>query len=230
MLRTGKKLLDALLGSQSSPLIVSCLYLILKANWRGFLVRRKIGPREIESTTKNSREGTHTRKKASTISRRDEWDRTWTNMHKGCADFRDRVRVWQAIAELKRSAGSDHPGSTSISNEEAWTALIESSGSLSKAICLLLSDQRSPDRRLQERQVVQEMSHALSLDGTEIIMSNLHQPHNHQNHEPNSGDAIRPIFSNRVAWTDGNPGNKEDIFACVRPVFFPEDRSAGRRR
>lgn len=153
-------------------------------------------------------------------------------MHKGCAaDFRDRVRVWQAIAELKRSAGSGHPGSTNISNEEAWIALTESSGNLSKAICLLLSEHRSPDRRLQEREVVQEMSHPLSLDGTGIIMSNLHhQPHNHQNNIPNSGDVIRPIFTNREAWTDGEPGNKEDIFACVRPIFFPEDRSAARRR
>lgn len=226
-----------MLGSQSSPPphSVSCFYLTLKACWRGFLVRRKIGQREIENAMKNSREGTHTRRPANNaIPRRDEWDRTWTNMHnnKGCADFRDRVRVWQAIAELKRSTGSGHPGSTSISNEEAWIALIESSGSLSKATCLLSSEHRWPDKRLQERQV-QEISHLLSLDGPGIIISNNspNQPDNHQNDEPNSGDAIRPIFTNREAWAEENPGNNEDIFSCVRPVFFPEDdQSMARRR
>ncbi|CAM9735997.1 unnamed protein product [Ectocarpus sp. 4 AP-2014] len=166
--------------------------LLIQAIWRGALARHKLlrqeGPSDSphEEENKDSNISFHNIKrqrskgaKLSTPSsgRIDEqqpnrrcleraaWEQSWARVCLERPSFRDRVRVWQSIAELKRAGGRGRMG---ITNKEAWVALCQSSGSASVAATLLSNEEYLLGRRLQQqdgRWRLDEIPPYLSLDG-----------------------------------------------------------------
>lgn len=92
-------------------------------------------------------------------SERTAWERSWARASLKRPNFRDRVRVWQAIVDLKRAGGS---GRMEVTNSEAWAALCESSGSTSVARTFLSNEDARLGRRL--RGEVDEVPPYLRLD------------------------------------------------------------------
>lgn len=135
-----------------------------QANWRGALVRRHIhqkpSPARIDSTHRRSYKAmTNSSNRVDKVSadkpswyhgcsERIAWEKSWAAVRLGYPMFRDRVRVWQAILELKRLG--DH-GGIRITNSEAWTALHDSCGNTSAAATLLSSEEYLLGKRLQEQ-------------------------------------------------------------------------------
>ena len=97
------------------------------------------------------------------------WEQSWSRVRLGRPNFRDRVRVWQTIAELKRSGGRGRMG---ITNNEAWVALHESAGSALVAATRLSSEDYLLGRRLQEQNKnnVCEIPPYLSLDLASVLL------------------------------------------------------------
>ncbi|CAM9525215.1 unnamed protein product, partial [Laminaria digitata] len=98
------------------------------------------------------------------------WEQSWARVRLERPNFRDRVRVWQTISELKRSGGRGRMG---VTNSEAWTALHESSGSALVAATRLSSEEYLLGRRLQEhkgKNNVCEVPEYLSLDLASVLL------------------------------------------------------------
>ena len=95
------------------------------------------------------------------------WEQTWARVLLQRPNFRDRVRVWQTISELKRSGGTGRMG---ITNSEAWRALYESSGSALVAATMLSSEEYLLGRRLQEPQLCDVIPSYLSLDRASLSL------------------------------------------------------------
>lgn len=76
------------------------------------------------------------------------WEQSWARVRAQRPNFHDRVKVWQAIVELKRAG---RQGKTGITNCEAWTALCDAAGSTSVAATFLSSEDYILGRRLQEQ-------------------------------------------------------------------------------
>ncbi|CAM9545857.1 unnamed protein product [Ectocarpus fasciculatus] len=166
--------------------------LLIQAIWRGALARHKLlrhegpsdSPHEDENedssiSLRNSRRQHSKGAKLTTpppgriseqqpngrCPERAAWEQSWARVCLERPSFRDRVRVWQSIAELKRAGGRGRMG---ITNKEAWVALCQSSGSASVAATLLANEEYLLGRRLQqqdERWRLDEIPPYLSLDG-----------------------------------------------------------------
>lgn len=155
------------------------------------------------------------------------WEKSWRRVRLKRPNFRDRIRVWQAIAELKRAGGRGRMG---ITNNEAWTALRDSSGSTSVAAALLANEEYLLGRRLQQqddRRGLDEVPSYLSLlvydSGPNVEYSHLLPP-------GFASPAARPSstgigHADRTPPTKGKemgpgPVSDSDIFECVSGLFY----------
>lgn len=147
------------------------------------------------------------------------WEQSWGRVRRECPNFRDRVRVWQTIAELKRAGGRGRMG---ITNNEAYAALRDSSGSISVAATLLSNEEYLLGRRLQqqdERRVCDELPPYLSLAHT--------RHHSASSCErPSSAGKLHsrrllPAMAGREArFRPGRRDLEDDIFDCVSGLFY----------
>lgn len=156
------------------------------------------------------------------------WEQSWQRVQLERPSFRDRIRIWQAIAELKRAGGRGRMG---ITNNEAWTALRNSSGSMSVAAALLANEEYLLGRRLQQqgdRRGLDEVPSYLSFlaydGGSKIRASPLFRPGFSSSASRPSSAGIK--YDGRTPPTEGRqkgsgPGSGGgDIFECVSSLFF----------
>lgn len=137
------------------------------------------------------------------------WEKCWARVCLGCPSFRDRARVWQVVVELKRSGRG---GKMKIANNEAWTALCESSGSMSGAATLLSSEEYLLGKRLQEWGIC-KIPPYLRLDGTLGAKA--------------AAAGVGPAFSLIASPSMARRGAKaRDVFDCVSSVFY--SKSSGK--
>lgn len=153
------------------------------------------------------------------------WEQSWGRVRRGCPNFRDRVRVWQTIAELKRAGGRGRMG---ITNNEAYAALRDSSGSVSVAATLLSNEEYLLGRRLQqqdERRLFNEIPPCLSL---------AHARHGSaaSAERPSSAGKLHsvrlPAMGGRDAEIRSGCGDV-DIFECVSGLFYQIPRTGKSR-
>ncbi|CAN0094604.1 unnamed protein product [Ectocarpus sp. 8 AP-2014] len=233
--------------------------LLIQAIWRGALARHKLlgqegpsdSPHEEENEDINisfhisKRQGSKGAKLATPPSlgriseqqpnrrcpERAAWEQSWARVCLERPSFRDRVRVWQSIAELKRAGGRGRMG---ITNKEAWVALCQSSGSASVAATLLSNEEYLLGRRLQQqdgRWRLDEIPPYLSLDGGSGVSAG---PLFRRTLPPS---VARP-FSAGVRRCDRLPvmekgkktgsGSTSDfgVFNCVSSLFYDISRTA----
>lgn len=161
------------------------------------------------------------------------WEQSWRRVRLERPNFRDRVRVWQSIAELKRAGGRGRMG---ITNNEAWTALRDSSGGTSVAAALLANEEYLLGRRLQqqdERRGLDEVPSYLSLlvhDGRPNVRpSPLLRRHVYSSVVRPSSPGMR--HADRRPPTEGGemgsgPGSGcGGIFECVSSLFYNVSRT-----
>ncbi|CAM9205545.1 unnamed protein product [Ectocarpus sp. 6 AP-2014] len=170
--------------------------LLIQAIWRGVLARHKLLRQEGPSDSPHEEENEYSnisfhmskrqRSKGPKLAtpsvgriseqqpnrrcpERAAWEQSWARVCLERPSFRDRVRVWQSIAELKRAGGRGRMG---ITNKEAWSALCQSSGSASVAAALLSNEEYLLGRRLQQqdgRWRLDEIPPYLRLDGGPVV-------------------------------------------------------------
>ena len=153
--------------------------LFMKAIWRGVLARRKLCGDAIDAggsvglssicdvchrREPSSKKQRNRQALAGRHPERVAWEQSWVRVRLGCPQFRDKVRIWQTIVELKISGG--HEGMT-IANNEAWAALCDSSGVVSAAATRLSSEDYLLGRRLEKK--VCEIPPYLSLNPMALI-------------------------------------------------------------
>lgn len=145
------------------------------------------------------------------------WEQSWARVCLKRASFRDRVRVWQAIVGLKRSGGRGRMG---ITNNEAWTALCDASGSTSVAATLLSSEEYLLGRRLQEQ--VREVPPYLSLDRASFSPSSTASSNPRQGN--NTLFSVRGRSSSagkkRIQCQTPTEQGTGDIFECASAIFY----------
>jgi len=236
--------------------MVTWLFRILKAIWRGVLARRygmlrREGAREAdlvqEARQRNNKvpfPGTRKQRSQSMRRRhssaagyskqhdrcpeRAAWEQSWGRVRRECPNFRDRVRVWQTIAELKRAGGRGRMG---ITNNEAYAALRDSSGSISVAATLLSNEEYLLGRRLlqqDERRLSDEIPPCLSL---------AHARHRSASSAERQSPAAKlnsrrsfPTTAGREAGFRSNFGDGDgDIFECISGLFYQTPRTTKNR-
>lgn len=150
------------------------------------------------------------------------WEQSWAGVRLKCADFRDRVRVWQAIVELKKLGGRGRMG---ITNNEAWTALGDASGSTSVAATLLSSEEYLLGRRLQEQ--IREIPPYLSLDRASFAPGSISS-------SPRQGT---PFYSGRgrsaekrIQHQTSKEQGTGDVFECASAIFYSAPRTITARQ
>ncbi|CAN0013636.1 unnamed protein product [Scytosiphon promiscuus] len=159
------------------------------------------------------------------------WEQSWEKVRLGRSGFRDRVRVWQSISELKRAGGR---GRMRITNNEAWVALRDSSGSASAAAILLSNEEYLLGRRLQQRGELREPSKVpphLSLDlaARHVCRSASHSPSARQAYfrsraRPSSVGTDN-CERNRTPKALRGSGSRENVFCCASDLFYDAPRS-----
>lgn len=209
----------------------------MKAIWRGAVARHNLRQEEavfLEEVSegrnapfRGTRKQRPKRKKQQSPSgtqphercpERAAWEQSWRRVCRECPDFRDRVRVWQSIAELKRAGGRGRMG---ITNNEAYGALRDSSGIASVAANLLSNEEYLLGRRLHKekgRRGLDEVPPFLSL----------------------AYDDVRPrtVSSGKIPLSAGTQhGRREagvrhggDIFDCISTLFYNVPRTSKSNR
>lgn len=210
------------INESAPPHVIVGVTFILKGRWRGALLRqnlrqatmrlveRKEQPRESISRKKKKRlknQATGNLEQAGRCLERVAWEESWARVRLERPSYRDRVRVWQAIVELKRAGGK---GKMGITNSEAWQALCDSSGSTSVAATRLASEEYVLGRRLQEQ--VLEIPSYLSLGRAVFHASNRHET----KQKTFPAKASGPLY---LAHTGKEPG-MGDIFEYVSSAFY----------
>lgn len=157
------------------------------------------------------------------------WEQSWERVRLGRPSFRDRVRVWQSISELKRAGAR---GKMGITNDEAWVALHDSFGSASAAATLLSNEEYLLGRRLQQRDEQRGLNKVpphLSLSGDVRDVGQSSSGHSPLARRPSFQSNARPCslgtgdFSDRKRTTDAEPRSscpKSNIFCCVSDLFY----------
>lgn len=213
-----------------------CCSSLSKATWRGALVRRKLWRHdpEISAAGESNKQKPRTQ---NTASRRSEapisngrhpervaWEQSWVRIRMGCPTFRDRVRMWQTIVEIKRSAGSCEDGSsTEITNNEAWAALCESSGVVSVAVTRLSSQDYILGKRQDRKNKPCEIPSFLSLsrtapDGTNNRRPSPTTPANFR--EENSTVMKDHTLLLQLPTAAGKMTQMRDVFESISDIFY----------
>lgn len=198
-----------------------------KAIWRGAVARHKLRQEETvffeetgegrKALLRDTRKQRPKRKKKQSPSgaqphercpERAAWEQSWRRVCRECPDFRDRVRVWQSIAELKRAGGR---GKMGITNSEAYGALRDSSGIVSVAANLLSNEEYLLGRRLQKdkgRRGLHEVPPCLSL-AYDDIRSGMASP----GKRPSSAGTQHGLRGVGVGH------GSDDIFECIATLY-----------
>lgn len=202
--------------------------LLSKATWRGALVRRKLWHRdpEISAAGESYKQKPRTQNTATGNGRHPErvaWEQSWVRIRLGCPTFRDRVRMWQTILEIKRSAGGCEDGScTEITNHEAWAALCESSGVVSVAVTRLSSLEYVLGKRQDRKNKPCEIPSFLSLSRTAPDGANNRRPSptTSANFRGEKSTVMKDHMLLQQPTAAGKRTQIRDVFESISDIFY----------